>query len=134
VSARAWALAAQTNQPRLIPPHLWAPTVDEVPPDDPGNEDGPAILEGESAVAYAHRRMGELAAEAETPPEPPQDEAGEAPEPEPEHRYPRRAKRATRAAVSLLDGVAHGGPFCDPATAYRGGLVAFKPGWRRGRP
>jgi len=103
--ARAWAMAAQTDQPRLIPPFLFLPGSEGAEPDQ--GDAGPAILEGESAVAFAKRRQEELAAEGDTPPG--ADEAGAsdetAPEPEAEgHRYPKRARKPrTRRQASTDD-------------------------------
>jgi hypothetical protein len=92
--ARAYALAAHSEQPRLIPPFLWVgEDADEAP--ESGDVETPGILEGESAVAYAKRRQEELAAEAaaqpaDEPAEPPADE-------HPGHHYPKRVgRKATR--------------------------------------
>jgi hypothetical protein len=49
--ARAWALAAHSEQPRLIPPFLWAPS---------GESDDPEGPESETAQEYAERRQREL--------------------------------------------------------------------------
>lgn len=90
--ARAWAMAAQTDQPRLIPPFLFLPGSEGAEPDQ--GDAGPAILEGESAVEYAKQRLGELATEAAPgQPEPAVDDK------EVGHRYPKKGrKKRTRKA------------------------------------
>ena len=86
--ARAWALAAHSEQPRLMPPFLWAPEAAEPvgPPVDAPRDAG----------------------EAQTTDQAPAVDAGPAPPaPEPEatagHRYPVRKKRKPSRRLALVE-------------------------------
>ena len=97
--ARAFALAAHSEQPRLMPPFLFPPGADETA--ESAAVDAPGILEGESAVAYAKRRQAELAIEqAVEASVVVQDE-----EPAAEgHHYPKRVRKPrTRRQTPVVD-------------------------------
>lgn len=90
--ARAWALAAHSEQPRLIPPFLWAPTVDDDPATAP---------EGDL-----------LPDDPETPPDDDEEVSEDAPPaasdasaPGPEHWYPRAVDPPTPAAEAEPEAV-----------------------------
>lgn len=100
--ARAYALAAHSEQPRLIPPFLWAPGGSDADPDPPEEDD----------AADAAQETQDAA------PAPASDDAPPEPEAEP-HRYPTRGKKGrTRRKPNTCEdgspGCIHGNPILAP--------------------